>query len=128
MAEAMVFVRDQMFKEDNGARDNMPRILIIMVSTNSDLNSQAVFVAATVAKNDFRITIIGVAYGPNLRVNELRQIVSSPVEENIFSTEDSRNLDMKLEDTLKKLCREIPRKWLQKFYINYSSSSSFNRT
>ena len=116
-ADVLRFVFDTMFDLSSGVRWGVPSILVIFVSSQTDISGTAVQQQAQRLKHEKQVTIFTVVIG---RVsdeaqlqNDLADLVTSPREHYAFQVDDAGNLHSKWNPTienpfLKRLCQAIP--------------------
>ena len=107
-------VRGDMFIDVNGARNNIPRILVFVTSDERDFNNAAMVLEAERLKDE-QIELISFVYGKSRDADtvkeELNQIVSRPVADNQFRVDRADSLTRTHSEKTKfkrELCLDIP--------------------
>ena len=111
-ADSLRIARERMFSLNNGHRTGIPQVLFIVTNDKMDLGDFAFEVEEL--KADY-VTIMMLVYGDTVNkdtmVDTLRDIVSSPQDENYYIVTSSRSLDDSMVlKTRTRLCEHIPRK------------------
>lgn len=101
-AGALKVMRNTMFTKQNGDRDNVRNIAVVVTDGVSNINSRQTVMEAEKAKiADIHIYAIGVGLS---ETEELEQIASAPAEENKFAVQDFDELHGLRAKVFKEFC------------------------
>ena len=101
-AGALKVMRNTMFSVENGDRDNVRNIAVVVTDGVSNINSHQTLMEAEKAKKaDIHIYAIGVGLS---ETDELEQIASSPTQENKFAVQDFDELHGLRAKVFKEFC------------------------
>ena len=111
LSSSLQNVRSNMFIDVNGARNNMPRVLVFITSDARDFTSEALLTEAQRLKDE-QIELLGVVYGRSRDrgdvQEELDQIVARPTRNYQFTVTDARSLDVIKDSFKRQLCSDVP--------------------
>lgn len=91
-AAALFHTRTQLFTQNNGDRENIPNVLIIITDGNSNINPDDTIEEAIKARVD-GIHIMTVSIGKQINRMELRGIASEVKDDNMFTVDSFNFLD-----------------------------------
>lgn len=104
-ADALQYMRQQMFSQNSGARPGVPRIGIV-ITDGSSSNSGEVAIQADNARLD-NIGLISVGVGPNMNTAELQSIADDPDASHMFTVSDFNELHTITSSLIDAMCTGV---------------------
>ncbi|KAK3591361.1 hypothetical protein CHS0354_040323 [Potamilus streckersoni] len=101
-ADAIKYMRSQLFSQNSGARSNVPRIAIVITDGRS-ANPTATQTEADNARVD-NIGIVSIGVGPGVDVNELHNIADQPANQNSFTVSNYDQLQTIVGQLIQRAC------------------------
>ncbi|KAL5022346.1 hypothetical protein ScPMuIL_001501 [Solemya velum] len=101
-ADALRYMREQMFSTQNGARSNVPRIGVVITDGRSSNSRNTVSEADKARMNNIGLIAVGV--GSGIDTNELHGVADDPDNSNTFTVNNFDQLNNVADGILQRAC------------------------
>lgn len=102
--KAIQFAREEMFKKSNGARPNVPHIIMVITDGMSQNQANTALQASIARSQNIAMFAIGVGNGAEAK--ELNIIASTPNSEYVFTIDRYSHLESIRDVLAEKACRQ----------------------